>query len=45
MPVLKGLGDQFIEVLPLLLIVVDYLGEAMSEVIAVECEVEPVLTG
>jgi hypothetical protein len=42
-PVLKGLGDQFVEVLPLLSIVVDELGEAVAEVVTVEGEVELVL--
>ena len=42
---LERLCDQFIEVLPLLPIVVDDLGEAVAEVVAVAGEVQPVLTG
>ena len=44
-PVLNSFGDRVIEVLPLLFVVADDLGEAVAKVVTVKCQVEPVLIG
>jgi hypothetical protein len=44
-PAISGLGHQFIQVLPLLFVVVDDTSEAVGEIVAVEGQVQPILVG